>query len=452
MWPLRSIAYFIFFWVTCAASLINPIWGVVNYILVYQANPTVTWWGKPITDLGLRFSLIAVCFTMVGLFTGRKYVPEVRPVFSPWELGAFLLVAIAAVTLFTGFGPTPAALFEFEKFWKEMLFVMLLTRMASTRTNLRIVVWTLVVGSLYLGYDAYTAPSDAFVLGRLDKIGGPDISTTSGAAAHLVAMLPIIGAAFLCARRWPGKLLAIVSGAFVVNAIILCRTRSAFVGFLCGTVVAVLIAPRARRFRIHFLLIIGALSAYSLTDNLFWKRMSTLTDERLVESDRATAVRKEIWEASIQILEDHPFGIGPGNFTQVIGDYDPRHYRRACHNSVVGCFVELGIQGGIVFLCIVLGSIYLLYRSVRLADLSEDPLESRLLAYGFFISLVTYFVTALGTQRFYCESFWWVLCLPLCLYRSVTREIASPAIVPELSQQAGAFEEFILVDRLAPSH
>ena len=60
MWPLRSIAYFIFFWVTCAASLINPIWGVVNYILVYQANPTVTWWGKPITDLGLRFSLIAV--------------------------------------------------------------------------------------------------------------------------------------------------------------------------------------------------------------------------------------------------------------------------------------------------------------------------------------------------------------------------------------------------------
>jgi hypothetical protein len=35
---------------------------------------------------------------------------------------------------------------------------------------------------------------------------------------------------------------------------------------------------------------------------------------------------------------------------------------------------------------------------------------------------VTYFVTALGTQRFYCESFWWVLAFPLCLHRLVERE------------------------------
>ena len=48
---------------------------------------------------------------------------------------------------------------------------------------------------------------------------------------------------------------------------------------------------------------------------------------------------------------------------------------------------------------------------------------------------MTYFVTSLGTQRFYCESYWWVLVLPLALYRIVrveaeqrVREMAPEAI------------------------
>jgi hypothetical protein len=398
----------------------------------------------------MRFSLIAAGFTVVGLFTGRKHVPDIRPMFSLWEIGAITLVAIAAINLFMGVGITAAALFEFEKFWKEILFVLLMTRMASTRENLRIVIWTLVIGSLYFGYDAYTAPSDAFILGRLDKIGGPDTSTTSGAAAHLVAMLPIIGAAFLTAKGWLWKGLAGLSGALVINALVLCRTRSAFIGFLIGAAAAILLTPRGRRFRIHSLLVIGALCAYSLTDDLFWNRMATLTDQRLVESDRATANRKEIWNASWRILADYPFGVGPGNFPEIIGEYDERHYRRASHNSLVGCFVELGVQGGIVFLCLVAGSVALLYQCVRRADLSSEPLETRLLAYGFFVSMVTYIVTALGTQRFYCESFWWVLSLPLCLHRAVVREINETVIVPQLAQHNTFFEEFDLVDRRLP--
>jgi len=367
MWPIRSISYFVVFWGACVAALVNPIWGVINYMFVYQANPTATWWGKPLTDMGMRFSLIAAGFTLVGLVTGRKKVPDVRPLVSLWEVGALGLILIAALNLVIGVGYTSSAAFEFEKLWKVLLFVMILTRLGSTRRNLTMIVWTLVLGSMYLGYDAYTAPPHAFVSGRLDKIGGPDINTTSGAAAHLVSMLPILGVAFLTTTRLRYKAVVALSGALVVNAVILCRTRSAFIGFACGGVAALLLTPKARRFTIYGLFIIGGMAGYSLTDNLFWDRMATLLDPHLVETDQATAVRKQIWEASLHIIADYPQGIGPGNFTQIIGSYDARHNRRATHNSLVVCFVELGIQGGVLFLMMVCGSIYLLFRCAKLA-------------------------------------------------------------------------------------
>lgn len=426
--------FFGLFWVACAMALVNPIWGVVTYMLVYQIHPPDTWWGMPLTALGLRFSMLAAVFTLLGMFTGRKHVPEVRPAFTAWEWGVLALVVIAAMNLAIGVGSGPGALQMFEKLWKVLLFVLILGRLATTRHNLRLVVWALVVGSLYVGYDAFTAPSSSFWLGRLEQIGGPDFSTTSGAAAYMAAMLPIVGTAFLIARRWRWRLLACVSGVLLINAIILCRTRSAFVGLLFGALSAVLVTPRVRRYRIYLLLIIGAAGAFSLTDDYFLDRMGTLTDKQALAEDPAAVTRTEIWWISLRILSDHPLGIGTGNFTKVVGLYSPEHYKRATHNTLITCFVELGIQGGIVFVLMIMGSVRMLYRSARMAHLSDDPVETRMLAFGFFVSLVTYFVTALGTRRFYCESFWWILVLPLCLHRVVNREAVAEVEVPQLAR------------------
>lgn len=424
MWPLKTIAYFGLFWVGCIAAVFNPIWGVLNYILVYQSDPTDRWWGLPLASLGLRFSLLAALTCMLGMLFAHRKLPKFSPTVSAWEVGvvALFLVGLLNVVIGVGFGPTAQT--EFEKFWKVLLFTLIFGRICASRANLLMVLWILVIGSLYLGYDAYTAPASSFVLGRLENIGGPDFSTTSGAAAHLSAMLPLIGAAFLIARDWKWRALALVSGGLTVNAIIMCRTRSAFLGLLAGALVAVLVAPKARRYRIHALLVAGALTTFALTDDNFWNRMGTLTDQQALESDLAAVSRREIWAAAIDMFIDHPLGIGVGNFVKIIGDYDPRHHKRSTHNSLVVCFVELGIQGGIIFLLMFAGSLRYIYLSYIRAWTSAAPMETQMLAYGFLISLVTYFVTALGTQRFYCESFWWVLAFPLCLHRLVGQEAA----------------------------
>ena len=115
MWPLRSIGFFGIFWVACFASLANPLWGVLNYMMVYQVNPPAKWWGQPLCDAGMRFSMIAAAFTIIGMFTGRKNVPEIRPTFCLWELGVFGLIAVAAVNLAMGVAHGPASQYAFER-------------------------------------------------------------------------------------------------------------------------------------------------------------------------------------------------------------------------------------------------------------------------------------------------------------------------------------------------
>ena len=133
----------------------------------------------------------------------------------------------------------------------------------------------------------------------------------------------------------------------------------------------------------------------------------------------------------MKILEDHPLGVGSGNFPSVIGHYDPRYYRRSTHNTLVVCFTELGYAGGIIFLLMAFGSLRLLRVSARRSKETDDPVETTMMIYGSLISFITYFVTGLGTERFYCESFWWVMILPLCVYRMVMREATQPLPVLE---------------------
>ncbi len=436
MWPAKTFLYFILFWVGCFLSLVNPIWGVVNYIMIYQLNPTNTWWGKPIMGMGIRFSLFAMLFLLVGFLTRPRRIPSIPGGFSMWEVGVILMVLFGAFARFIGYDYDPLAHYAFEKLWKMMLFVLILGRLAAARENLQLVIWCIVAGAIYLGYDAYTANTDDFVHGRLEEIGGADFSTTSGAAAHTVAMLPIIGIAFLTSRNWLAKATAIVAGGLAVNTFILCRTRSAFVGLFVGALAAFLLAPKVRRYRIHLLIMMGAITAFSLTDSYFWKRISTLTDRQALQNDLATVNRKEIWKVSAQVLIDHPLGIGPGNAPTVIGTYDYRYWKRSTHNTLVVCFVELGVQGGILLIVLVGGSIWYLYQCSRLADRTRHPIETKLTAYGFMVSLVTYLVTGLGTERFYCESFWWVLVLPLSLYRIALRESREVAVLePEWEEE-----------------
>ena len=103
----------------------------------------------------------------------------------------------------------------------------MLTHVVTDLKSLNRVFWVMIVATLLLSLQAYGKPRWAFIGGRLEGVGGVDFTDANALGAFLAAMLPIIGVQFL-RSAWRGKLLCLATGVFATNAIVLTRSRGAF--------------------------------------------------------------------------------------------------------------------------------------------------------------------------------------------------------------------------------
>ncbi len=431
MLPLRTIAFVLSFVGLSATSLIVPALGVVNYMLIYQIYPEHAWWHKPLESLGIRYSMTSALCLMMGILINLPRLRPVRPLVSLWDVCAIGLLFTVVLSEFIGLAPTTNSPVLTDKFIKMMIFLFCLTRVTTTRRSFTLVMWALVIGSLYIGYDAWTAPRGAFSRGRLEVVGGPDFRHSSGLAAHMASMLPLIGATFLATRSWFLRAIPALSGALTVNTIVLCRTRSAFVGLLIGTLGAVFLAPKRKRLKTYLAVGVAGFCAYALTDSLFWDRMSTLKSRESIQTDSAAMGRITIWITARQVVAEHPLGVGIGNLPKAIMSTDPKVGMRAAHNTFILCITELGMHGFALFSVILLTSIYSTMYCHRRADRTTDPPWTRFMAYGLLLSLMISCGTQLFTERLYTESFWWILALPGCLKRVTLSEIETESLALE---------------------
>lgn len=77
--------------------------------------------------------------------------------------------------------------------------------------------------------------------------------------------------------------------------------------------------------------------------------------------------RMEIWQAAIQMTKDNPwFGIGPGNFQNVIETYDSQLARMFSHNSFLNVLAETGVIGLLLYLSVFLIGSFQLVKAIRL--------------------------------------------------------------------------------------
>ncbi|MCH8967482.1 MAG: hypothetical protein IID43_07360, partial [Planctomycetes bacterium] len=105
MLPLRSILFLLTFLGLSASSVIVPVLGVANYMLIYQIFPEHAWWGIPLAPLGVRYSMTAAVCLMVGILINIHRMPSVRPLLSLWDVGAIVMVIIVISSEFIGLVP-----------------------------------------------------------------------------------------------------------------------------------------------------------------------------------------------------------------------------------------------------------------------------------------------------------------------------------------------------------
>lgn len=429
--PLKGIVFFGLFVFCAAGALFLPHIGVYGYIADYCINPAGQWWEEPFSGLGIRYSLTLALATALGIvFQSNKLKFGEKVVYGQEML---LLMFLGVVWMSVFLSPDTVGHYTkvdhpSVKFTKIVIFAFMMTHVITDRSKLNGLFWVFVIAALLLGMKAWSMPLSSFQRGRLEGIGGADFAEANFFAAFMAAMLPIIGIQFL-RSRWKGKLLCFFSGAFTANAVILCRSRGAFLALAVGVLAAGFFAPQRHRKKIVAALILGILGGIYLTDEMFLERISTITLEQ-EEMDSSSQSRLRLWGAGMKMLMDHPMGIGSGNWYQTIGNYIPEYQGKDSHNTYVKCAAELGIFGIAVYGLILLNAYLQLRRIRKLAEeLPKDKGDDLIQAsFGLMVSLAIILAGGMTITMIYTEIIWLLLVLPVCLQRAYDNALAEETI------------------------
>ena len=422
--PYRSVAFLLYFLGSSAGTLVFPMVGVVCYIILYHVFPLTTWWGKSLEFLNIRYSFTIGACLLIGTVLNLNKLRFGRNLIHPVEWGILFILFTMVLSGVTGTAWDDDTYFVLDKMLKVFLFTFMLSHIVVTRERIWIITVLLTVMAWYLGHEAHIAPKGSFNKGRLNGIGGPDFRESAGLAIHLFALLPFVLIVFRQKKIWL-KGLAFFAGCYAINAILLCRARSAFLGGMAAALMAIWYCPRKYRRWVLTLLVIGSIGGIKLSDDWFWQRMVTIFTSA-EERDDSARNRFIIWAAAREMIKEHPQGVGVGHFAHEIRKYDPENLpkERDAHNTFLLCFAETGVLGfcayggTIIVAWITLGR---LNRRIR-RELPEPELYQWLIMANR-LSLIIYFVAGLFVSRYYTEGFWWFLVMPVCLSRCVENEI-----------------------------
>ncbi|SIN67656.1 O-antigen ligase [Singulisphaera sp. GP187] len=391
---------------------------MVAYVVHYHTYPENSWWGSGLSNSGVRYSVIISASLAAGTLLNFKRLPYGKLVSRQEILYLTFLAWMLVIRLIQGQETPEDAV---DKMFKIAVFLLALTHVVVTPRRFNQFLWVLVCCGLYLGYDCFTAPRSMYIQGRLEGMGGPDFSDSNAMAAHMVALLSIIGIRFL-RGGWKSKAVSFVAGGFVANTIVLTRSRGGYLASLVTVFVMLTFTPKGRRKQILALVALGAMGALTVVDAGFLERMGTLkAGER--EKDESAMSRLRFWKAGFHMAVDNPLGVGPGNFYMHIGEYLPEDAGRDTHNTYVRCVAELGWPGLGLLIALISNAYIVLARVRRLAAKAPELEECAWNAFGLQMSLSGYLAASMFISATYIQMLWWLLLLPTALERVIANAV-----------------------------
>lgn len=393
-------------------ALINPLCGILGYLCVYLVYNPELWWAKAISNILTRPSLVAIIFLICGC---AFHLDRIEWKFTIREILFYLFLAVMyLVSLGIGQGMHDEAWMALEKMAKMMVFIFLLIRVVHTPVGVKTVMWGLILSGVIMALQGYLTGEYGGV--RLENIGGADFREANALGLFMASGCIFLGFEMIRAPWW-GKVLSVPGIAFMMNTMIMTRSRAAFVGIIVAGVYIVFSMPKRFRKQILIYTFLGLILLFSLADTFFVDRMYTIKDDaELINIEDAPLNRWDFWRASIDIFVDHPFGIGVRNYERIVPSYDPRNPGRDAHNTYIICFTEIGIIGIILFLLIAWSALNQLKRTLNKVGTMNLAGGMDLYAIRIFSVLLVYLIGGAMTHTYlYHEILWILLALPICL-------------------------------------
>jgi hypothetical protein len=350
----------------------HPIFGLLTYLWAFYNHPPGRWWGSGLPDL--RWSLLAALVTLIAI-TLRKSDFARPPWYRNW--GAVILICFTIwMWIQTAWAINASHSEGALLFSKYVLLFYVIYQVLSDEQTIELFSWGHVVGCFIFGWIAFRDP----VIGRLETVGGPGVDDANVLGAHLLTGIAFAGFMFFSTpgkRRW----IALAAIPFVLNAIILTRSRAAFIGLLAAGLAAWYLAPRTNRWLLYIVVPLAVLLLLRVADSSFWERMDTIQVRSATEiEDLSARTRIAVLNANMKMFEDHPMGVGyRGNVSLSAQYLDPEFLAtgtdlRSAHNTLMAILVDHGIPGAFMFATLVIWIAYTLWRLKSLDRLGLSPL------------------------------------------------------------------------------
>jgi O-antigen ligase len=405
-------------WVASAISLIvlsfrRPAYAVGLYMLTFFAAPQLWWWGRQLPHF--RYAIIAgiVLIAAVALSSSASDSPdkeEQRWTRVDW---AALGIALNATFVHLFIASTPSvSLNDYVELMKFVLLFFLISRAIHDRADFRVVILSIALAAAYIGYEVTINGRGDFNGSRLEGVGAPGADTSNGLASVMLLTLPLIGSLVIFGKGYQ-KAIAVVSAPLVLNVVLLCNSRGAFLGLVGGGLMYVYLARGASRKQALKVLALGAVALYLLLGDpdIMNRFMTTFAGSE--DMDRSASSRLQFWKAGLMMLADYPLGDGGGAFkfvqgkkylTAVMGD---NAQERALHNGYLTEATSWGVQGLVLRLIFISAAALAAYRTSRKCQ-EEGRVADALLGNCCLVALTAFLISSVFGSYIQSEWSYWI--------------------------------------------
>jgi O-antigen ligase len=418
--PLTGLLIFGLFAISWVASLFHPVFGIAAYLLVYFIYDPTVWWADMINFGVLSPSYISMLFLLVGCALHHK---KLNFRIARGEFYLFLFLALAwLVTMASNAGFDRISLIYLGKISRLFIFIFLFNRAVTSFSQLKFIIWICIAGGLFLTYQAHVASEGMFAAGRLDDVGGVDFSEANSLAGLLSIVVAFLAYKLLSAGWWR-RILYVPAIAVLLNTIVMTRSRAIFLGMIIAAPFMAVMVPTGYKKKVLIFICLGAILLFLLSDYNFLIRMRSIGDQaQFITSDSSPAQlsRVDYWKAAMQMIADHPFGVGIKHYQGLVSTYDPRIGRMDAHNTYVLCCAETGLLGFFLFMLIIAESFRSCRRAFRSTVDDSEKSEVEIVGCSLFAALLIFAAGLMTTHSIlYTGMLWILLSFPFVYERAV---------------------------------
>ncbi len=380
------------------------------------------WWSGGIPSFGYSFFFSLVI--LFSVFLAKSRTPTAIFQLSPLRWFVAVICYFSLVQLWA-IAPD-AHSYALENFLKVSLVLFAAFKLCKNHNDFDKYLLAFTAGCTYIGF--YVLETGRNAMGRVEGVGTVDSPNVNDMAAILA-----VGAIFCLHYFWHAKnnkqrLLIIIAGGLIVNALVLMNSRGSFLAVLTGSACYILgvMAPKVsmkhKKAKIFGLVLFGLLGLSMVIDQQAVNRFLSLKSNATLTAERETgSTRVFFWLAAADMTKDYPMGAGAYSFILLSPQYIPesvatgRSRNRAVHSIWFQTLTEVGYIGGFCFF-MMLFSAYRLTRKIKKHALNEQNTHVYFIGNALQSACIGYLTAATFLDRFRAVALYMLLIFVCCAY------------------------------------